>query len=166
MAEGSPATEEPAVEAEPVAEEVPAEEPAFTEPDWSAVSHDASQAVPEEPVAVVTEVESEEDIYTDNSPEALVRRAAHNKGLRCRRGYGPHEIPVAFVNGKVAVYVTETGEKEATDDELIADGWTVLRYSFAQVTDGKAQGDEISSAVKSNIRAAKASTKKAKKPKK
>ncbi len=166
VAEGSPATEEPAVEAEPVAEEFPAEEPAFTEPDWSAVSHDASQAVPEEPVAVVTEVESEEDIYTDNSPEALVRRAAHNKGLRCRRGYGPHEIPVAFVNGKVAVYVTETGEKEATDDELIADGWTVLRYSFAQVTDGKAQGDEIFSAVKSNIRAAKASTKKAKKPKK
>lgn len=73
---------------------------------------------------------------------------------------------MAFVNGKVAVYVTETGEKEAIDDELIADGWTVLRYSFAQVTDGKAQGDEISSAVKSNIRAAKASTKKAKKPKK
>ena len=37
------------------------------------------------------------------TPEDIVRRAAWNKGLRCRRDYGPEKIPFAFVKGKVAV---------------------------------------------------------------
>lgn len=166
--------EEPAAEPveEPV-EEVPAEEPVIEETVVEEVAEPEPAAAPvaepaQEPAAEPESAEEEigEDIYTDYSPEALVRRAAHNKGLRCRRGYGPHEIPVAFVNGKVAVYVTETGEREPVDDELEADGWSVLRYSFDQVTDGKAQGEEISALVKSNIRASKASSKKSKKAKK
>ena len=101
-----------------------------------------------------------EDIYTDYSPEAVVRRAAWNKGLRCRRGYGEFNIPVAFVKGKVAVYV-DSEEPDTTHDAELRDmGWTVLRYDASTVTDGKAQGDEIAAAVKANMRSAKAAAKK------
>ena len=104
-----------------------------------------------------------EDIFTDYSPEALVRRAAWNKGLRCRRGYGDHNIPVAFVKGRVAVYVEDADADTSTDQVLRDEGWTVLRYDSSTITDGKDQAEEISQAVKANMRAAKSSSKKKKK---
>ncbi|MDO5861407.1 MAG: hypothetical protein Q4Q58_01160, partial [Thermoplasmata archaeon] len=120
-----------------------------------------AEAPAEEPAPAVEEDEAlGEDIYTDNSPEALVRRAAWNKGLRCRRSYGDRNIPVAFVKGKVAVYVDEPGADTSGDDELRAEGWTVLRYNAADITDGKAQGEEIAAAVKENTRASKKKGKK------
>ena len=100
-------------------------------------------------------------MYTDNSPEALVRRAAWNKGLRCRRNYGDANIPVAFVKGKVAVYVDDADADTSGDDALRAEGWTVLRYKAVDITDGKDQGEEIAAAVKENTKAVK--KKKAKK---
>ena len=133
---------ETSVISEPIAESEPTSEPA---PNWDDVS-----SVTEESEAA----EQTEDIYTDNSPEALVRRAAWNKGLRCRRGYGERNIPVAFVKGKVAVYVDDAEPDTAADDELRAEGWTVLRYRASDITDGKAQGDEIAAAVKENTKAA------------
>ena len=167
-----PKAEEPApaeVPAEePVAEEEPGEEPAPSviaepvveketsgefqstgEPNWGAVTDDSSAET------------QEEDVYTDNSPEALVRRAAWNKGLRCRRNYGDANIPVAFVKGKVAVYVDDADADTSGDDALRAEGWTVLRYKAADITDGKDQGEEIAAAVKENTKAVK--KKKAKK---
>lgn len=179
--------EEPVTE---VHAEEPEDAPA--EIDWSAVVEDASavpdeieeapvqdempvEAVAEtikpEPVVETPtpadtpaedEVSIEDDIYTDYSPEAKVRRAAWNKGLRCRRGYGEHNIPVAFVKGKVAVYVDEAEADTSMDAVLEAEGWTVLRYDASQITDGKAQGDEIAAAVRANSRTTKTS-KKAKK---
>ncbi len=120
-----------------------------------------------EPASVTGEMDIEageevlgEDLYTDYSPEAVVRRAAWNKGLRCRRGYGPYNIPVAFVKGKVAVYVDDGDVDTSTDSVLRDQGWTVLRYDASTITDGKAQGDEIAAAVKSNLRSAKAAAKK------
>ena len=101
-----------------------------------------------------------EDLYTDYSPEAVVRRAAWNKGLRCRRGYGPYNIPVAFVKGKVAVFVDDGDADTSIDSKLRDEGWTVLRYDSSTITDGKAQGEEIAAAVKSNLRSAKAASKK------
>lgn len=101
-----------------------------------------------------------EDLYTDYSPEAVVRRAAWNKGLRCRRGYGPYNIPVAFVKGKVAVFVDDGDADTSIDSKLREEGWTVLRYDSSTITDGKAQGEEIAAAVKSNLRSAKAASKK------
>ncbi len=137
----------------------PAEEPA-AEPNWDVVARDTSEPEPA-PEAPAAE-EPVEDIYTDNSPEALVRRAAWNKGLRCRRGYGERNIPVAFVKGKVAVYVDDGEPDTSGDDELRAEGWTVLRYRAEDITDGKAQGDEIATAVRENTKST-AKKKKAKK---
>ena len=169
--------EEPAVEETPVEPE-PAEESVFEE---EAVVPEVEE-VPAEPVvaaaaaAVVEEAattsapgdeaESEEeevleDIYTDYSPEALVRRAAWNKGMRCRRDYGDYHIPVAFVKGKVAVYVEEPGtEDKEVEAKLKEEGWVVLRYDINKVTDGLAEGAEIADAVKANVRAQKAAKKK------
>ncbi|MDO5852916.1 MAG: hypothetical protein Q4Q62_02420, partial [Thermoplasmata archaeon] len=148
--------EEP--EAEPEEEapaDVPAVEDAPAETPADAPAATPSETPSEEPAPAEEEEALGEDLYTDNSPEALVRRAAWNKGLRCRRGYGERNIPVAFVKGKVAVYVDEPGADTSVDEELRAEGWTVLRYNAADVTDGKAQGDEIAAAVKANTRASK-----------
>lgn len=168
--------EEPAEEPAPVVEEVPREIPKPVEvevPEASVISESIVESEPSsEPapnwdnVGSVTEEsepeEQTEDIYTDNSPEALVRRAAWNRGLRCRRGYGERNIPVAFVKGKVAVYVDDGEPDVSGDDELRAEGWTVLRYRASDITDGKAQGEEIAAAVKGNTKAV-AKKKKAKK---
>lgn len=99
------------------------------------------------------------DIVED-TPDALVRRAAWNKGLRCRRNYGEHNIPVAFVKGKVAVYILPEKGDESVDDKLRAEGWTVFRYLESQITDGKDQGEEIAKAVKENIKTERAGKKK------
>ncbi len=96
-----------------------------------------------------------DDIWTDNSPEALIRRAAWNKGLRCRKDYGPQVIPVAFVKPKVAVFIfAEEGEvdpevKSALED----DRWIVLTFYEKDVTDGEEQAVEIKAAVKENAKA-------------
>ena len=163
VAEPEPQAEEPA--AEPEAPEASEAEPEII------IKEAPAEPVPEEPAAdikvdepaVPAESEDEvlgEDIYTDYSPEAVVRRAAWNKGLRCRRGYGEFNIPVAFVKGKVAVYV-DSDEPDTTHDAALREmGWTILRYDASTVTDGKAQGDEIAAAVKANMRSAKAAAKK------
>ena len=218
---GEPVDASTADEVSEEPEAVP-EGPAEPQPDWSMVSHDASQvdepaeepiaeaidepevAPVEEPVMQESEMSSEnvaeapeqivepeapqqgyeqiqssgemdvesgavtesgeevlgEDLYTDYSPEAVVRRAAWNKGLRCRRGYGPYNIPVAFVKGKVAVFVDDGDADTSIDSKLRDEGWTVLRYDSSTITDGKAQGEEIAAAVKSNLRSAKAASKK------
>ena len=149
--EPEPVPETPAVEvevpevsviSEPIVETEPVAEPA---PNWDDVGGVTDSTV---------DSEQTEDVYTDNSPEALVRRAAWNKGLRCRRGYGERNIPVAFVKGKVAVYVDDGEPDTSEDDKLRAEGWTVLRYRASDVTDGKEQGDEIAAAVKENTKAA------------
>ncbi len=146
-----PEPEAPAVEvevpetsviSEPIVESEPVAEPA---PNWDDVGSATDST---------GDSEQTEDVYTDNSPEALVRRAAWNRGLRCRRGYGERNIPVAFVKGKVAVYVDDGEPDTSGDDELRAEGWTVLRYRASDVTDGKEQGDEIAAAVKENTKAA------------
>ena len=161
-------------EAAPVVAEKPAEpvkaEPVKEEPK----AEPAPIPVPvEEPkaeeTAPVYEAEPEDDevlmdIYTDYSPEALVRRAAWNKGMRCRRDYGEYHIPVAFVKGKVAVYVEEPGnEDREIEGKLKEEGWIVLRYDINEITDGLAEGAEIADTVKANMRALKAAKKRASK---
>ena len=152
----------------PVTEEQPEEAvvEASEQPEADATPEVVPAAEPEAVTAVPAEESEEElgeDLYTDYSPEAVVRRAAWNKGLRCRRNYGPHNIPVAFVKGKVAVFVDEPGADTSVDAELEAEGWTVIRYDATTVTDGKAQGEEIAAAVKANLRSSKSSKRKSKK---
>ncbi|MDR3075563.1 MAG: 4Fe-4S dicluster domain-containing protein [Candidatus Methanoplasma sp.] len=111
------------------------------------------KAVPEDSLSA-DDGEAGEDIWTDNSPEALVRRAAWNKGLRCRRDYGEHNIPVAFVKPKVAVYIMSEGAVDAeTKKALEGDGWIVLSFLESSITDGEEQSLEIRAAVKENLRA-------------
>ena len=98
-----------------------------------------------------------DDVWTDNSPAALIRRAAWNKGLRCRKDYGPQNIPVAFVKPKVAVYIFERGQVDAdTKRELENDEWIVLSFLEKDVTDGEEQATEIKAAVKENNKALRA----------
>ena len=95
-----------------------------------------------------------DDIWTDNSPEALVRRAAWNKGLRCRKDYGEQCIPVAFVKPKVAVYILTEGKVDnGTKAELEEEGWIVLSFLKSDVSDGEEQAVQIKAAVKENLRA-------------
>jgi len=142
-------------ESEPVKEEskpvdVPETEPPKEEPVPEVVQDDADS-------------ESEEDTFTDYSPEALVRRAAWNKGLRCRRGYGDFNIQVAFVKPKVAVYVLDPSEEITNLKDIEENGWTVLRFDMNAVTDGLSEGEAIAEAVKVNLHNQKATKKKSKK---
>jgi len=107
---------------------------------------------------------SEDDEFNiiEDTPDALVRRAAWNKGLRCRRNYGTHKIPVAFVKGKVAVYISLNPMDVSIAEKLRSDGWIVLHYLENEITDGKVQGEEISKAVKENLKAERAAKKKKK----
>lgn len=85
------------------------------------------------------------------TPEGILRRAAFNKGLRCRKNYGPHEIPIAFVKSKVAVFVGGNAQ-DTNDSKLKEEGWIVLRYKENEITDGLAQAEEIKAASKDNLR--------------
>jgi len=96
----------------------------------------------------------------DNTPEGKVRRAAWNKGLRCRRNYGEYNIDIAFVAPKVAVYVYDGVPDTSSDAILESQGWSVLRYKEDDITDGVKEAEEIKAAVKAN----KSRKKKKKKP--
>lgn len=162
----------PAAEAEPISEAIPLSAPAVP-----AVKQEAAIAVrPEAKISAVIqepektkvtsvvvedttkndEVEDyiDDDAFTDNSPEALVRRASWNKGLRCRRDYGNCCVPVAFVKSKVAVYVSKSLSKE-NEAALKDDGWAILRFDENEITDGEDQAAEIRIAVKDNLKALK-----------
>jgi len=115
----------------------------------------AAEKEAEEEAGGEDEGEPGEDMFTDNSPKARIRRAAFNKGLRCRLDYGPLHIPVAFVKPKVAVYIFE-GEgtvDHKTKNELENDGWIVLSFDETKVTDAEKEALEIKAAVKENIKA-------------
>ncbi len=99
------------------------------------------------------EVILDDSEFTDHSPEAQVRRAAWNLGLRCRRDYGDCNVPVAFVKSKVAVFVNSEGTADrAKIKALEDDGWIVLLFKDADVTDGEKQAEQIKDAVKTNLK--------------
>ncbi len=95
----------------------------------------------------------------DMTPEDIVRRAAWNKALRCRRDYGSEKIPFAFVKGRVAVYVTD-GTRTDVHEKLEADDWKVLVFNAVDVTDGEVEALAIKEAVKENLRSLKKKKKK------
>ena len=158
-AEETPAEEEKPAEPAPV-EEAPAEQPAVVGA-AVAVDEDEGENIPEEDSS---EIDSGDDDYMlsledlglePDTPETFVRRAAWNKGLRCRRDYGKYKIPVAFVKGKVAVFVDGEVPMTSKDETLAKEGWTVLHFSEADITDGVAEAEVIVKAVKENTRAMK-----------
>lgn len=60
--------------------------------------------------------------------ETPVRRALYNRGYRFRRSYGPNKIPIAFVSTKIAVFVTDGEPDKSRDNDILADGWTIIRF--------------------------------------
>ena len=160
-AEAAPAAapkEEPKAAPAPVAEAPKAE--VKEEPKPEPVKEAPKEEPKEEAAPVIEEAAAADDEEFDDSeweltPEGKVRRAAWNKGLRCRRNYGPDEIQTAFVKSKVAVFVLESDARTELDDKLEAEGWTVLRYKEADITDGQDQAAEIKQAAKENLRAMK-----------
>ena len=176
------------VKEEPVKEVVPEvvvkEEPVKEEPAELIVEPVGWEKKPQEdeegPIIEVTPEEPEEEeieesfddfdedlTIEEDTPDALLRRATWNKGLRCRRDYGEHQIPIAFVKAKVAVYVLEEPGDSSADEQLWAEGWIVFRYLESEITDGKEQAEDINKAVKENLRAGRAAKKKkSSKPKK
>ena len=156
-----PVAEAPKAEASAVAEAPKAAPAPVAEAPKAEVKEEpkAAPVVEAAPVADVEEAAADgEDIDEDEwalTPEGIVRRAAWNKGLRCRRNYGPDCIQTAFVKPKVAVFVLESDARTELDDKLEADGWTVLRYKEADITDGQDQAAEIKQAAKDNLRAQK-----------
>ena len=158
-AEETPAEEDKPAEPAPV-EEAPAEQPAVAGA-AVAVDEDEGENIPEEDSS---EIDSGDDDYMlsledlglePDTPETFVRRAAWNKGLRCRRDYGKYKIPVAFVKGKVAVFVDGEVPMTSKDETLAKEGWTVLHFSEADIIDGVAEAEVIVKAVKENTRAMK-----------
>ncbi|MCQ2069869.1 MAG: very short patch repair endonuclease, partial [archaeon] len=95
----------------------------------------------------------------EETPATFLRRACWNKGLRCRKEYGPNKIPVAFVKSKVAVFIDGPVPDNSLDNDLIKKGWAVLHFAESDITDGVNEAEVISAAVKDNLR-------KTKKPKK
>jgi colicin import membrane protein len=114
-----------------------------------------------EPEPEAEEFDESLDLAED-TPDALLRRATWNKGLRCRRDYGEYLIPIAFVKAKVAVYVRPepNPEDDKAAEAIRAEGWTVFQYLEKDITDGKDQAEEINKAVKENMKADRASKKK------
>ncbi len=148
----------PAVEEkkeEPVADtknEVP---PVEEEPKEEPVEEPKEEEVVEETVDETEEEDDGEDYDFDFAvtPEDIVRRAAWNKGLRCRRNYGPYNIPVAFVKSKVAVIVGPEGDLDKA--KLEEEGWAVLHFDEEKITDGAEEAALIKNTVKENLRALK-----------
>ena len=107
------------------------------------------------------EMAGDEDFDDDDfelepdTPAALLRRACWNKGLRCRKNYGPYFIPVAFVKSKVAVYIDEDAPDHSNDEVLAKKGWIVLHFAESKITDGADEAQVVYDAVKENIRAMK-----------
>jgi len=169
---GAPPKEEVKEEAPapvaPVVEEKKTEPVADTKNEVPPVKEEPKEEPKEEEVVeeAVDEIEEEDDGEDYDfdfavTPEDIVRRAAWNKGLRCRRNYGPYNIPVAFVKSKVAVIVGPEGDLDKA--KLEEEGWAILHFDEEKITDGAEEAALIKSTVKENLRALK--KKKAKKRK-
>jgi len=106
----------------------------------------------------------DEDIsyITENDPGARLKKAAWNKRLRYRIGYGEENIDLAFVKWKVAVFVDGDGKG---DGRLIKDGWKILRFKGTDITDGAKETKIISDALKESDRSLKKKKKKVAKKK-
>ncbi len=163
-------TEEPKKEATPAATHVVASHQVDTpqvkvqeekpkaevvEPTKVASHPESSKPLPPEHVSKVDEDEDadEPDKFTDNSPAALVRRAAWNKGLRCRKDYGDYTIPIAFVKSKVGVFILDQGTVDPKiKTALEADDWIVLSFNTKDISNGEDQASVIRTAVKENLK--------------
>ncbi len=107
---------------------------------------------------------SDEDLgLIPDTPSGFVRRACWNKGLRCRKDYGPYYIPFAFVKSKVAIYIDGPTPDNRNDEALRSKSWVVLHFPEADVTDGQKEAEIIYDAVKENTRALKKAKSKKKK---
>ena len=86
----------------------------------------------------------------ENTPEYRLRMALW-KDSRYRRNYGEYRINIAYPSAKVAVFVDPAGARQPCDGKLEEDGWLVLRFKGANITDGKKEAEKVLSSIEKNI---------------
>jgi len=85
----------------------------------------------------------------ENTPEYRLRMALW-KTNRYRRNFGRENIPIAYPGSKVAVFVDESVTPEPDDERLENDGWIVLRFKGANITDGNKEAEKVIAAIGKN----------------
>jgi len=82
----------------------------------------------------------------ENTPEYRLRMTLWNTN-RYRRNFGKENIPIAYPGPKVAVFVDDTVAPGPDDERLEKDGWTVLRFKGANITDGSKEAEKVIAAI-------------------
>ncbi|MDR0198890.1 MAG: very short patch repair endonuclease, partial [Methanomassiliicoccaceae archaeon] len=82
----------------------------------------------------------------ENTPEYRLRMMLWRTN-RYRRNFGKENIPIAYPGPKVAVFVDDDASPKPSDAKLEKDGWTVLRFKGASITDAKKEADIIVAAI-------------------
>jgi very-short-patch-repair endonuclease len=82
----------------------------------------------------------------ENTPGYRLRMALWGTN-RYRRNFGEHNIEIAYPASKVAVFVTDDAERRPCDGKLEKEGWSVLRFKGANVTDGKKEAEKVIAAI-------------------
>ena len=142
----------PAAVPEPKPEPVPVA-PA---PKVLAVPPDVEYLFDEETGANEPIYEDDSDIMMEEKPgdsgELKLRRRLWKRGYRYRKVYGKDKITIAFLKAKVAAFVGEDNERHACDSRLEGNGWVVLRYKDAGITDARPEASEIIDAIERSLR--------------
>jgi len=95
----------------------------------------------------------------ENTPEYRLRMTLW-KTNRYRRNFGKENIPIAYPGSKVAVYVADDTAAKPGDEKLEKDGWVVLRFKGANITDGVKEAEKIIATIEKNKDAAEAAPEK------
>ncbi|MDR0334857.1 MAG: 4Fe-4S dicluster domain-containing protein [Methanomassiliicoccaceae archaeon] len=82
----------------------------------------------------------------ENTPEHRLRMTLW-KTNRYRRNFGKENIPIAYPGPKVAVFVADDAAPMPVDGKLEKDGWTVLRFKGANITDGAKESEKVIAAI-------------------
>ncbi|MCL1984601.1 MAG: heterodisulfide reductase-related iron-sulfur binding cluster, partial [Methanomassiliicoccaceae archaeon] len=99
--------------------------------------------------------EHDDDVLADEMPsdcaDLKIRRILWRRGYRYRKHYGKDDITIAFLKAKVAAFVGPEAKNRDTDDGLKKEGWNVLRFKDADVTDGKKEAERIITAIEKSL---------------
>jgi very-short-patch-repair endonuclease len=99
--------------------------------------------------ADITDTDVPDPAEEKNTPEYRLRMALWRTN-RYRRNFGRENIPVAYPGSKVAVFVDGDASPKPCDARLEKDGWTVLRFRGADITDGNEEAKKITAAIERN----------------
>ena len=99
--------------------------------------------------ANITDADVLDQEAEENTPEYRLRMALW-RTHRYRRNFGKENINIAYPGSKVAVFVDDTAEPRPCDERLADDGWVVLRFKGANITDAKKEAEKVITAIGKN----------------